>query len=384
MHKNYSSNQGYLPKQQSRLLLVEIEGTPKVIITNDFLNQVKYLCQKVSSVEWSGIVYYNIKGSIKDPDNLVITPKYIFPMDIGTSGFTSYEPAKDKEHNKFFMSILDEIEVGMRKGHIHSHNNMGVYFSNTDEEELINNAPTYTSYYFSIIVNNRMEMVARLARHAKIKNDITRLYADENGKTYNIKAFEEKEVVFYHETKIEKPGLKVPDYLVNKLNILIAAKEEEKRKKKEKKERVIAYRRDGIFPRNVNNSFPQVIQPSLFTNQPVDINYSADEVQRFGAAWILNSPKTKTELVHALDLFEQECNSSKKDIRSTIQENINELSATIGDIYGELFDPMDDEIEMVDTLTQLCSYIAEYRNDFPYAVRIMEQSINEITNKLLG
>ena len=32
------------------------------------LNKIKYLCKTIPNVEWSGVLFYSLKGSIKKPE----------------------------------------------------------------------------------------------------------------------------------------------------------------------------------------------------------------------------------------------------------------------------------------------------------------------------
>lgn len=58
--------------------------------------------------------------------------------------------------------MANQYLLDMKKGHIHSHNVMNVFFSGTDTEELVVNSEFY-NYYLSLIVNNKNEMVAKIA-----------------------------------------------------------------------------------------------------------------------------------------------------------------------------------------------------------------------------
>ena len=104
----------------------EFKDKAKLIITDEFLNMIKYICRKISKVEWSGVVLYEKIGDSHDPTSLTITPKFIFPIDKGSSGYTEYEIPPE------FMDIYDTYPefMELKVGHIHSHNSMGKYFVN--------------------------------------------------------------------------------------------------------------------------------------------------------------------------------------------------------------------------------------------------------------
>lgn len=142
------------------------------------LQQIKYLCREIPKVEWSGILFYKVEGSIKDPENMKIILEEILPMHKGTSTYTEYtfdervvEHMMDNEH-------LEDCKIG----HIHSHNTMGVFFSGTDWDELEDNAPNH-NMYLSLIVNNFMDFCAKVAFIAEPNNLSAR---DEEGSPYSI------------------------------------------------------------------------------------------------------------------------------------------------------------------------------------------------------
>jgi len=68
-----------------------LTDTLKLIMPEKVLNQIKYLCKEIPRVEWSGVLYYNVEGSIKDPTNIIITLEEILPLHKGTVSYTEYE-----------------------------------------------------------------------------------------------------------------------------------------------------------------------------------------------------------------------------------------------------------------------------------------------------
>lgn len=161
----------------------------------EVLNQIKWLCKEIPKVEWSGILFYSIEGSIKDPKNLVVHLQDILPMQKGTATYTEYE--LDDSVVEYMMDN-ETMEKGWKMGHIHSHNTMNVYFSGTDWSELEDNAPNH-NFYVSLIVNNFMDFCAKVCFIAETKTaDLTA--RDENGIKYTYQAkeptVEEKLIVY--------------------------------------------------------------------------------------------------------------------------------------------------------------------------------------------
>jgi proteasome lid subunit RPN8/RPN11 len=137
---------------------MKLNGTPLINLSPQVVNIERYLCGKYPDLEWCGILFYTEEGSITDPDNYTINVKYLYPMDVGTSGFTSIENYEE---------VLDAIDKypeleDMRQGFIHSHNSMDTFFSGTDVNQLVDAIKDY-DYFLSIITNNAAEYMARIS-----------------------------------------------------------------------------------------------------------------------------------------------------------------------------------------------------------------------------
>jgi len=159
-------------KQESRINLVKYEGLLKlgeikVEYSSLFIPMWKFLCIQYSEVEWSGILQFTLKGDVKKGlENCTITLNEIFPMNVGTTSYTEY--AFDSQATRWLNNKLKDpvfLESKSKgeaiEGHIHSHNNMKVFFSGTDDRELYDNTPEY-NLYLSIIVNNAGDITGRL------------------------------------------------------------------------------------------------------------------------------------------------------------------------------------------------------------------------------
>lgn len=174
----------------------------KLIISKKVSDQIKYLCKLIPAHEWSGNLFYEVEGSIKDIPNMVLKAVDILPLDKGTATYTS--TTTDSRFIDFIMQRpdLEECKIGL----IHSHNSMGVFFSGTDNKELLENAFGH-NYYLSLIINNKHEMCARLAHvvNKEVRGNMTVSYFDDNGEKYeDIRdlSTESKEVVEYYDCEI--------------------------------------------------------------------------------------------------------------------------------------------------------------------------------------
>ena len=134
----------------------------------EVLHQIQYLCKLISKVEWSGALFYTTEGSIEKPGTFKITLKTILPLDMGTQAYTEYN--LDERFMDFIEEDFEE-RCTWKLGHIHSHNSMAVFFSGTDMAELNDNAPAH-NFYLSLIVNNAMDFLAKVAFIGEAKKDI--------------------------------------------------------------------------------------------------------------------------------------------------------------------------------------------------------------------
>ena len=132
----------------------------------------------------------------------------IIPMDKGSQGATEYEYNKksmfdtskfDDKHIDYVESMWDEHPevLEWKVGHIHSHNNMSVFFSGVDMKELEDNAKSH-NFYLSLVVNNKMETVAKVISYAEAKHIFEGSFKakDENGDDYEV----EKGTFNFHKT----------------------------------------------------------------------------------------------------------------------------------------------------------------------------------------
>lgn len=160
-------------KKQS---IIEDNWQVEVTVPKSVSDQIKYLCRAISKVEWSGILFYTYTGNIKDK-TLKINLEYILLMDKGSSGYTEYE--FDSDVVKFLMSNPQYTD--MNYGHIHSHNSMNVFFSGTDNQELVDNAGNY-NFYLSVIVNNANDITGKVAQEVTESGVLKTTYFDGDGK----------------------------------------------------------------------------------------------------------------------------------------------------------------------------------------------------------
>lgn len=140
-------------KVSSRFEERKLEGTVSLKLSENLLEQIRYLHEQVGKIEWSGMLVYKIlEGSIEDHKNMKLEATEVLPMDIGTSGYTEYEISPESDDYTFDNLSRVLMAPDLKLGHIHTHHNMDCFFSGTDTNELHDNAPNH-NYYLSLIVN---------------------------------------------------------------------------------------------------------------------------------------------------------------------------------------------------------------------------------------
>ena len=140
---------------------------PKLYIDHIVESKIRYLANKYPSNEWSGILFVEYNGNFDD-ESLSITAKDLYVMDIGSSGFTTFD-SRNAEY--FSYAVKNNLDETCDFGLIHSHHNMKAFFSGTDSAEL--NATGKTrDVYVSLIVNNDGAYVAKITRRVQKKANV--------------------------------------------------------------------------------------------------------------------------------------------------------------------------------------------------------------------
>lgn len=187
-------------------------------------NQIQFLCREIAKVEWSGVLFYRVEGSIQDPKNMKLILEDILPMHKGTSTYTEYSFDERVIDHMMDNEYLEDCKMG----HIHSHNTMGVFFSGTDWSELEDNAPNH-NFYLSLIVNNFMDFCAKVCfiTEASESKEFNFYAKDEKGEKYKYTTEEyevpDKKLVVY-DCEISHPSkdIVVEEVFSDKVKSIIA------------------------------------------------------------------------------------------------------------------------------------------------------------------
>lgn len=114
-----------MEEKKIQLNLIQRLGTfnHKIIIPENVEKKIRYICNRVWNTEWSGTLFFNYSGSFENND-LTITCKDIYVMDIGTQTYTEFDMSPDVIS---YMTENPEL-LDCQMGLIHSHNNMSKKF----------------------------------------------------------------------------------------------------------------------------------------------------------------------------------------------------------------------------------------------------------------
>ena len=152
--------------QQSLPQLTRMSDTYKMIVPRKVEEKIRYLIRKFPHTEWSGVLFYTHTGNFED-GTLTITCEDIYPMDLGTSGWTEFHMSEEVaaymvEHMELFDCCL---------GLIHSHHSMGAFFSGQDSK-MLQQEGNDTNCFVSLVVDTRGTYVAAVTRKIQKKTEV--------------------------------------------------------------------------------------------------------------------------------------------------------------------------------------------------------------------
>lgn len=176
----------------------------KLVIPTDVENKIRYLCNKIPQVEWSGTLFYTYSGSFEE-GTLEIRCVDIFPMDIGSQAYTEFDMSPD-----VIAYMTDHPELlNCQMGLIHSHNNMATFFSGTDTATLREEGND-RNHFVSLIVNNAGTYTAAITRKFTEKKVINSTFVyrtfEDIEKTDTRTVEVEEETIVYNMLDIVKEG----------------------------------------------------------------------------------------------------------------------------------------------------------------------------------
>ncbi len=182
----------------------------KLIVPENVEEKIRYLLRKFPSTEWSGVLFVTHEGSFENND-LVITCKDIYPMDLGNATFTEFTMNEDV--TAYMSENIELFDCDLQL--IHSHHQMSTQPSGTDLNTLKEEG-NERNCFVSLIVNNAGKYYAAITRKVQTKSEVTvkklgtsyEFFGDgakevEHDGTETIKVVE-KEVIEYFDLEVER------------------------------------------------------------------------------------------------------------------------------------------------------------------------------------
>ena len=153
--------------EQPLPLLIKQSATYKLFVPRKVEEKIRYLCRKFPSLEWSGVLFTRHTGNFED-GSLEIYCEDIYPMDLGSPGFTEFK--MDETVAAYIADNIDLIDCDLQL--VHSHNKMSCFFSGTDTQTLREEG-NERNCFVSLIVNNEGTYCAAITRKVQKKIEVT-------------------------------------------------------------------------------------------------------------------------------------------------------------------------------------------------------------------
>ena len=156
-----------MEKEKALPPLIKQSPTYKLFVPKKVEEKIRYLIRKFPHTEWSGVLFYTHTGTFEDND-LEIHCEDIFPMDLGTSGWTEFKMTEDVTAYMAENIELFRCDMGL----CHSHHSLGAFISGQDSKTLQLEGND-TNCFVSLIVDTRGTYVAAITRKLSLTKNIT-------------------------------------------------------------------------------------------------------------------------------------------------------------------------------------------------------------------
>ena len=138
-----------------------------MIIPTKVEEKIRYLIHKFPHTEWSGVLFCSHKGSFENND-LTITCEDIYPMDLGTEGWTEFKMSEDVA--AYIAENVELFDCDMQL--VHSHHSLGAFLSGQDMK-MVQQEGNDTNCFVSLVVDTPGNYVAIVTRKVQTKSEVT-------------------------------------------------------------------------------------------------------------------------------------------------------------------------------------------------------------------
>lgn len=314
-------------------------GKPTINIPDSIFGNFYSLHTKFKNLEWSGYIFYDTIGSLEDADNMIINITDFILLDIGTSGATDIQPTGEQ-----IVDIYSERPhlMGKSFGCLHTHHSMGLFFSGTDTDTLLESAPQF-DMFVSVIVNHRDHPIAKISQAGIIES--IEKYA------YKIKG----NTITQEPVKVIKHVVCVYDCVV-KIDETLIEKELDRATKIYTERRV-----------NMKNTFNSYVPKNFTALQNIPKYPHPKQFDLFADEW--DTPKWESPSYSTLSIKEKSIDLLKMCLmqmdfidgltldqcREEYKSSKTEMNYTIEELRKETEDCVDDFIEVLFTEEELIS-----------------------------
>lgn len=226
--------------KKERLEKITLTCQPKLVITEKLQKQINFLHSKVGRNEWSGELITHEIGTINDLGDWTIVADEIFLADVGSGAYTGYQVDRGGFKAVDIIQMYDKypglLDGSLKNHHIHTHHDMGAFFSGTDMENLEDRGVD-SNYFLMLIVDFAGKYKAKVAFKARKKDSgspILEFVNNEDGFTpIQLRGSDDKEILVIMDCRIEydMPPVVIDQDFEERYAAVVKALEEEKKVK---------------------------------------------------------------------------------------------------------------------------------------------------------
>ena len=336
------------------------------------------LCQKIPNLEWSGYAIFKEHGNIvTDPENFWIEVTEIFPMSVGTAGAVDQEP--DSKISRHLMSYHKRGEEVPSYGTVHSHHNMGVFFSGTDYADLEENAQAH-NYYLSIVFDNMGKVIAHIGQVAKdqITGTQVRVVLDGEGMEHEVSATDApvthstSMLIDYKCNVVIEGSTPLPDWFSTQLDFII-------NKHNTRSRPTYGFGGYGSYGNARSTGGYQQSFNYSFNNDDEYTYYTKKTCEEFLTKWLMGESKWEGTLTHTLGNIQKALvsrSATHEGLQEAIDEFQQELMNSFDVIYLEVFGAIDSDEIIIDVLNKCNNLLDTYNKEtFKDVRRITKDAI---------
>lgn len=133
-----------------------------VTIQTEMVEKINYLLRRFDDTEWSGPAWYKLTKTLKNGFPIKVELVHFIPIHLGESAETEIDGETlgkllPKVYKKY--DHLKECFLGL----IHSHHTMGAFFSGTDKDTALEQAPAQGLFFTTVVASSKKKFATGMA-----------------------------------------------------------------------------------------------------------------------------------------------------------------------------------------------------------------------------